>query len=159
MSDLSWQTAEELETPAVRQISVFLEDRVGALHRLLQSFEGTEIKILALSIVHAIDCAIVRLIVDDTDQATDILRRRDIPISVTEMVVVELPAGHGLRSICSALLTAEISIDYVYALIVWPTGRPAIAIHTDNLDTAAQVLKGRKCRLMSENDLGPGGVR
>ncbi|MFQ5425016.1 MAG: acetolactate synthase [Phycisphaerae bacterium] len=159
MTDFSFETAEHMESPSVRQLSVFLDDRVGALHRLFQCFERTDIKILALSVVHAIDCAIIRVIVDDTDEAIEVLRKRNFPISETEMIVVELPPGHGLRSICSALLTAEISIDYVYPLLVRPTGRAAIAVHTDNLEIAAQVLRGRNCTLLGEDDLGPGGAR
>lgn len=159
MAGYTWETAESMESPAVRQLSVFLEDRVGALHRLFQCFEGTSIKILALSVVHAIDCAIVRLIVDDSDQAIEILKDRKLSVSVTDMTVVELPHGHGLRSVCSALIMAEVNIEYVYPLLVQPAGRPVIAIHTDNLEVAAQVLKGRRCTLLSENDLGPGDPR
>ncbi|MCZ6682000.1 MAG: acetolactate synthase [Planctomycetota bacterium] len=159
MSGYAYETAGSIRTPSVRQLSVFLDDRVGALLRLFQSFEDTSIKILALSVVHAIDCAIVRLIVDDGDSAVRILKERKFPISETEMIVVEMPHGHGLRSICSALLTAEINIEYVYPLLVRPTGRAALAIHTDDLETAAEVLKNRNCTLLSEDDLGPGPPR
>lgn len=159
MADSAFETAEHMETPSVRQLSVFLDDRVGALLRLFQSFQRTEIKILALSVVHAIDCAIVRIIVDDTDSAVDILRDKGFPISMTEMIVVELPHGHGLRSVCSALLTAEVNIEYVYPLLVRPTGRPAIAIHSDSLELAAQVLKRSNLTLLGEDHFGPGEIR
>ena len=143
----------------MRQISVFLDDRVGALMRLFQAFEGTTIRVVGMSIVHAIDCAIVRLLCDDNDQAIDILKKKGFPISETELVVVELPHGHGLRSICSALLAGEINIDYAYPLLVRPTGRAALAIHTDDLETAALLLKQRNYTVLSEEDLGPGPVR
>ena len=35
----------------------------------------------------------------------------------------------------------------------------ALAIHTDNLEAATQVLKGRKFTLMTEDDLGLGPAR
>ena len=143
----------------MRQISVFLDDRVGALMRLFQAFEGTTIRVVGMSIVHAIDCAIVRLLCDDNDQAIDILKKKGFPLSETELVVVEVPQGHGLRSICSALLAGEINIDYAYPLLVRPTGRAALAIHTDDLETAARLLKGRNYTVLSEEDLGPGPVR
>ena len=110
----------------MRQISVFLDDRVGALMRLFQAFEGTTVRVVGMSVVHAIDCAIVRLLCDDNDQAIDILKKKNFPFSETELVVVEVPHGHGLRSICSALLGGEINIDYAYPLLVRPTGRAAL---------------------------------
>lgn len=154
-----FSTAETFESPTVRQISVFLDDRVGALMRLFQAFEGTTIRVVGMSIVHAIDCAIVRLLCDDNDQAIDVLKKKGFPFSETELVVVEVPHGHGLRSICSALLGGEINIDYAYPLLVRPTGRAALAIHTDDLETAAHLLRARNYTVLSEEDLGPGPLR
>jgi len=155
----AYDTAETFETPAVRQLSVFLDDRVGALFRLFRAFEGSQVRIVGMSVVHAIDCAIVRIICDDTDTAIDLLRRQRFPLSETELVVVEVPHGHGLMSICSALLAGEVNIDYAYPMLVRPTGRTALAIHTDELETAVQVLRSRKFAVLGENDLGPGDVR
>lgn len=159
MSIRPFETAETFEPGAVRQLSVFLEDRVGALMRLFQTFEGSPVRVLGMSVVHAIDCAIVRLICDPHDRATDILQSRGFAFSVSELVVVEVPHSHGLLSICSALIAAEINIDYAYPLLVRPTGRAALAIHTDSMETAVQVLRSRKFRVMGEHDLGPGPAR
>lgn len=158
-SHYGYETAEGFATPAVRQLSVFLDDRVGALMHLFGAFEGSSIRVVGMSVVHAIDCAIVRIICDDTDAAVDALKNRKFAVSQTELVVVEIPAGHGLRSICSALLAGEINIDYAYPLLTRPTGRPALAIHSDDLETAAKLLRGRKFTILGENDLGPGEVR
>ncbi len=158
-SRYEFETTEGFSTPSVRQLSVFLDDRVGALMNLFGAFEGTTIRVVAMSVVHAIDCAIVRIICDDTDGAVEALRRRRFAVSQAELVVVEIPTGHGLRSICSALLAGEVNIDYAYPLLTRPTGRPALAIHTDELETAVKLLRGRKFVVLSENDLGPGEVR
>lgn len=159
MATFSFETMENLRSSGVRQFSIFLDDRVGALLRLIQVFEGENVRVLALSVVHAIDCAIVRLIFDDCDRAAKLLHANKFPASETEVLVVEVPQGHGLMSICAALLTAEVNIDYAYPLLARPTGRAALAIHTDNLEAAQHVLKGRKFTLMSEDDLGPGPAR
>ncbi|MCG8404933.1 MAG: hypothetical protein MI923_07030 [Phycisphaerales bacterium] len=158
-SAFEFETAETFQSPTVRQISVFLDDRVGALMRLFQSFEGSAIRVVGMSVVHAIDCAIVRLLCDDNDQAVEILKKRGFPVSESELVVVEVPHGHGLMSICSALLAGEVNIDYAYPLLIRPTGRAALAIHTDNLETAVQLLRARRFTVMDENDLGPGPIR
>lgn len=154
-----FETAETFRSPTVRQISVFLDDRVGALSRLFQAFEGSDVRVVGMSVVHAIDCAIVRLICDDNDAAISALKDRNFPISETELVVVEVPAGHGLRSICSALLAGEVNIDYAYPLLTRPTGRAALAIHTEELETAVRLLLGRQFAVMTEEDLGPGPLR
>jgi hypothetical protein len=153
------ETADTFHPPVVRQLSIFLEDRVGTLLRLFRSFEGTQVKVVAMSVVHAIDCAIIRLICDDNEKAIEILKGKGFPLTATELVVVEVPHGHGLTSICSALLVGEVNIDYAYPLLARPTGRAALAIHTADMETAIQVLRSRKFVVLSEDDLGEGDVR
>jgi hypothetical protein len=63
------ETLEAQGFPTVRQLSVFMESRVGQLLRLTKLFDKTEIHIVALSIVNAVDCAIIRMIVDKPDEA------------------------------------------------------------------------------------------
>lgn len=159
MATRPFETAETFRSPLVRQLSVFLEDRVGALMRLFRAFEGTDVRVAGMSVVHAIDCAIIRLICDPHDHAVDVLEKKGFPFSQTELLVVEVPHGHGLMSICQALVTGEVNIDYAYPLLVRPTGRAALAIHSDSLDTAAALLRQRKFQVMSEDDLGHGPVR
>ena len=155
----AFETTSGFGSAYVRQLSVFLEDRVGALMRLFRAFEGSAVKVVGMSVIHAIDCAIVRIICDDNDKATELLQARGFPLSTSELVVVEVPQGHGLMSICSALLAGEVNIDYAYPLLIRPTGRAALAIHTADLETAIQVLRNRKFAVMTENDLGDGPVR
>jgi len=159
MAGKPFETAETFGTPSVRQLSIFLENRVGALLRLFKVFEGSAVRVVGLAVSHTSDCAIVRLICDDSDTAVDLLRGRGYAFVETELLVVEIPQGQGLMSICSALLAAEVNIDYAYPLISRPTGRAALAVRTDNLGTAAQILRARDFILMSENDLGPGPPR
>lgn len=159
MASNPFQTAETFKSPAVRQLSIFLEDKVGSLLRLFKAFEGSAVHVVGMSIVNASDCAIVRLICDDSDTAEDLLDHRNIAYSVGELMVVEIPPGQGLMSICSGLLTAEVNINYAYPMLIQPTGRAALAIHADNLESGAAVLRARQFTLMAEEDLGKGPLR
>src|SRR5436190_22697074 len=108
MSDTGYKTMDgHDDSHPVRQVSVFLENRVGQLLRLVQSFQGTSIRILAITVEHAVDCAIVRLMLDDPDEGLKLLKRAGFPTSVTELIIVELPPGQSLLNICHALCSAE----------------------------------------------------
>ena len=63
------ETAEAHDSPTVRQLSVFIENRVGQLLQLTRMLERTDIHILGLSMVNSVDCAVIRMIVDDPDEA------------------------------------------------------------------------------------------
>ena len=44
--------------PALRQFTVFLENRVGQLLEVIRRFEGSRVRIVALSINDATECSI-----------------------------------------------------------------------------------------------------
>ena len=83
------ETAESLEFPTVQQISVFIDDQVGQLLRLTRLFERTEVRILGLMVVNSVDCAIVRMIVNDPTQACRTLVDHRFPLSETELLVAD----------------------------------------------------------------------
>ena len=48
--------------PTIRQFTVFLENRVGQLLEVIRRFEGSRVRIVALSINDATECAFVRFL-------------------------------------------------------------------------------------------------
>ncbi len=147
-------TAEGSSHPTVRQQSVFVENRVGQLLRLTRLFDQTEIRILAVSIVYSVDCAICRMILDDPDKAYDVLSESGFQVSETELLVVSLPQGkRALLHTWAALLAAEINIHYVYPLLVQPYGCPAIAVLPDNIPQAITTLRERKFDVLDQSSL------
>jgi hypothetical protein len=151
---VDFETMEGYSYPTITQFSVFLENRVGQLLELVRLFQGTKVRIVGLSIVDTADCCIVRVILSHSEQGREILRNAELPFSENEMVVAELMIGpQSLVEVCTALLQAEINIYYMYALIVHPHGRAAVAIHVDNVELAGNTLHSRGFDLLSESDL------
>jgi hypothetical protein len=149
-----FETAEAQSTPTVRQQSVFVENRVGQLLRLTQLFDRTDIRILAVSVVYSVDCAICRMILDDPDKGYDILTTAGFQVSESELIVVSLP--HGKRALLhtwAALLGAEINIHYTYPLLVRPRGSAAIAVAPDDIEGAVRILRERKFEVLDQSDL------
>lgn len=147
-------TAEAHDLPTVRQQSVFIENRVGQLLRLTRLFEQTDIRILAVSVIYSVDCAICRMILDDPDKAYDVLTGARFQVSETELLVVSLP--HGKRALLhtwTSLLAGEINIFYTYPLLVQPKGSAAIAVLPDSIEQAVAVLKEQGFEVLSQADL------
>lgn len=154
MSIEPFQTAEAHDTPTVIQLSVFLDDHVGQLARMTRLFERTQVHILGLMVVNLTDSAIVRLIVDDPEEAASILSDNRFPVKETEVLVVCVPHGkRGLLNLWSAVLSAEINVHYTYALLGLAHGRPTIALHPDNIGMAHEVLVDRQFVVLSQGDL------
>ena len=55
--------------PSIRQFTVFLENRVGQLMDVVRRFEGSNVRIVALTISDSTECALVRFLLSDPERA------------------------------------------------------------------------------------------
>lgn len=140
--------------PSIRQFTVFLENRVGQLLEVIRRFEGSRVRIVALSISDSAECAFVRFLLSHPEQGREILERAGLAIIESDLIGVELPEGpQPLLQICTALLQAEVNIVQAYPLIVRPHGRAAVALMVDHIDMGLETLASKGFTMITEADL------
>lgn len=147
------ETAHGYSPPTVSQFSVFLTNKVGKLHDLVEAFDDSTCQICALSVHEASDHAVVRIITNSADTARAVLKKESLPYSEREVLVVELSGAHTLSSMCLCLLAAELSIHFAYPLMLRTSPAPTIALAVDDLTLAGQILRRKDFRLLGEGDL------
>jgi len=147
-------TAEKLNSPQVRQFSVFLQNKVGALLEVVKLLNERNVVVLALSIQDSSESSIGRMVVSDPDLVVALFEEHEIPFSECEVLVVELPEGAAdLAKVLSALLKAEVNIYFSYPLMVRPRGRAVIAMHVDDTECSSSVLTGDGFKTLTQADL------
>lgn len=140
--------------PTIRQFTVFLENRVGQLLEVVRRFEGSQVRIVALSINDATECSFVRFLLSHPEQGREVLERAGLAMIESDLIGIELPEGtQPLLQVCTALLQAEINIVQAYPLIIRPHGRPAVALMVDNIELAMETLNTKGFRMVTEGDL------
>lgn len=140
--------------PTLRQFTIFLENRVGQLLEVVRRFEASRVRIVALSINDATECAFVRFLLSDPEQGREILERAGLAMIESDLIGIELPeAKQPLLQVCSALLQAEVNIVQAYPLLIRPHGRPAMALMVDNIELGLETLNSKGFTMISENDL------
>ncbi|HBO42981.1 MAG TPA: acetolactate synthase [Planctomycetaceae bacterium] len=143
--------------PAIRQFTVFLENRVGQLLEVVRRFEGSKVRIVALSITDSCECAFVRFLLSDPEGGREILERAGLAIVESDLIGVEMPAGpQPLLAICTALLQAEVNIIQAYPLFVRPHGSAAVALMVDNIEMGLETLSSKGFHMVTEADLAEG---
>ncbi len=144
----------QLTGEPVKQFSVFLQHRVGALLDIVKTLNEQSIQVLGLSVQDSIDSAIVRMVVTDPAAVRNLFLSRGIAFGECELLVVELKNGAaGLGQCLSSLLIAEVNIDFSYPLLTRPGGCPLIAFHADDNEVAACVLAADGFRTLTQADL------
>lgn len=151
---IGFATARGRNYPAIRQFTVFLENRVGQLLEVIRRFEGSKVRIVALSISDSGECAFVRFLLSHPEEGREILERAGLMIIETDLIGVDLPEGSdALQRICTALLQAEVNIIQAYPLLVHPRGRACVALMVDNIEIGLETLSAKGFNMITEADL------
>ena len=151
---IDFATARGRNWPTLRQFTVFLENKVGQLLEVVRRFEGSRVRIVALSITDSGECAFVRFLVSHPEQGREILERAGLALIESDLLGVELPDDQQpLLRICTALLQAEVNIIQAYPILVRPRGRPAVALMVDNTEIGLETLGKRGFTMVTEADL------
>jgi hypothetical protein len=140
--------------PTIRQFTVFLENRVGQLLEVVRRFEGSRVRIVALSVSGTAECAFARFLLSHPEQGREVLERAGLALIESDLIGVELPAGpQSLLRVCTALLQAEVNIIQAYPVLLRPHGRPIVALMVDNIDGAQETLASKSFTMITEADL------
>ena len=147
-------TGRGRDYPAIRQFTIFLENRIGQLLEVIRRFEGTKVRIVAISISDAGECAFARFLLSHPEEGREILERAGLAIVESDLIGVDLPDGcDALLRICTALLQAEVNIIQAYPLLVRPRGRAAVALMVDNIEMGQETLANKGFSMITEADL------
>jgi hypothetical protein len=142
------------EGTAIRQLSVFLQNRVGSLMALTKLLHDNSIEVLGISMQDTTEMTLVRLILSDPEAAGMLFIERGIPYAECRIVVVEMNESRQRLTDClSSLLAAELNIEFCYSLLVRPNQFPLLAIHCDDIEIAADVLTRTGFRVLCQEDL------
>ena len=145
-----FSTIRGRDYPAIRQFTVFLENRVGQLLEVVRRFEGSHVRICALSISDSSECAFVRFLLSQPEQGREILERAGLAMIESDLIGVMLPQEpQPLLRICTALLQAEVNIVQAYPIL----DRDAVALMVDNIEMAQETLSSKGFTMLTEDDL------
>ena len=139
----------------VRQISVFLENRAGQLAEITRVLADAKIDLRAISIAETSDYGVLRLIVDDAQKATDILLGHGYILSMTPVLVIEVPdqAG-GLAPVLEILAEGHIDVEYMYSLFTHREGKAYMVFRIAEEDKFVALLAAHGMHPVSKADLG-----
>ena len=148
------QTTSKREGPLVKQFSVFLPNKVGAMLDIVKMINAHATHVVAISVSESSDSAIARIVVSDPDQVQDLFRENNVAFGICEVVVVELrEVATQLVKLLAALFMAEVNVHFTYPLLTRPRGLAALALHVDDNECASSVLRGAGFKILSQNDI------
>ena len=96
---------------AIKQLSVFLENKKGRLWKSLNTLKSENIDIRALSIADTSEFGILRMIVSDPEKAKSLLEK-EFAVSLAEVLAIEVEdQPGGLEAALALLNDNDVNVD------------------------------------------------
>ncbi|NLO20540.1 MAG: ACT domain-containing protein [Syntrophomonadaceae bacterium] len=137
-----------------KQISVFLENKVGRLAHVTRVLGEAGINIRALSIADTSDFGILRLIVSDPTKAYRVLKDARFTVSETEVIAVQVPdSPGGLASVLEQMTEQELSIEYLYAFLGTKSDDALVIFKVEDIAKARKIFNEKGIKFLDESIL------
>lgn len=141
----------------IKQVSVFLDNKPGALSEVIERIDKFQIKIFALSIADAGEFGLIRMITEDPDSAAKHLEESDFILAKskknTEVLVVLISKNAKVSEIAKLLGDEELNIEYAYSSAVMVNGKLAVVMRVNDLDKAEKILRENSIPLLSLDEI------
>ena len=138
----------------VKQISIFLENRVGRLEEVTDALAKGDVNIRALSLADTSDFGILRLIVSKPEEAAKILRDKGFTIKENDVIAVEVEdKPGGLARILHLFSSSGISVEYMYAFVERRSDNAVMIFRVESVPRAVKALQDAGIPLLSNDEV------
>jgi len=126
----------------MKQLSVMVENKRGALAELCSELAKLAINILALSVPEQAGVAPIRLVVNNVDAAKKVLDRLGAKYAEEDVIAARVSDRPGaLGKLTRKLADHNIDIKYAYGSILKGSGAAVVILGVSDLAAAAKVAK------------------
>ena len=138
----------------VKQLSLFLENKPGALSRPVKLLSRAKLNILTMSIADTQQFGILRFVVRDWEKAKRLLERDGFVVKVSDMVAIEVAdKPGGLADILVTVEKARVNLEYMYGFTLKTEGKGVLAFRFDDPDRAIAALQKKGINPVRSVDL------
>ncbi len=138
----------------VKQVSVFMENKAGKLGDITKVLRDKKIDIRAFSIADTTEFGIFRVIVKEPEKAVEALRSAGMTAQVNEVIVAVMEDELGaFDDVVKPICDAGIDIKYLYSFIGEKEATGRVAICTDDMGKAVDVLEQQGIEISTQEEI------
>ena len=130
-----------------KQLSVFAENKRGAMNSMTKLLKEAQINITALVTNDSAEFGIVRMVVSDTDKALTIFQENGYLTKLTTILMAAVADEPGcLNRLLYCIEEANVNIAYLYTTFDRESNGALIIIHAEDLAEVENLLKSEGFR-------------
>ncbi len=138
----------------VQQISVFLENKAGRLAHVAKVLRDNHVNIRALTIADTSDFGILRMIVNQPEKASDVLKSEGFMVKQNPVIAVEIEDREGLfYDLISLCDKQNINIEYTYSFVEQTSNKAILFMRFEHTDEAIELFLKNGYKLLKNEEI------
>ena len=140
----------------LKQLSLFVENRPGALSEVCRVLRDAGINIYAMSVADTREFGILRLLLDDIDKGDAALKAAGFITKENQVLAISVPdCAGGLAGVFEKTDALGLSVEYMYAITYGRKDKAVIIFRFDD-QSAGEKLAASGVELLSAEDIAAG---
>ena len=137
----------------IRQLSIFAENRKGAMHRITRLLADAQVNMNTLITNDSAEFGIIRMLVADTDRAAQALQAEGYLCHVDSVAAAEIGDECGsLNALLETLSQGNINLDYLYVTYSSLSKHPVAILKAVDLMEVEEFLQARGYNMLERLD-------
>ena len=138
----------------IKQLSIFLQNRMGSLSKPLEVLTVADVNIRAMCMADTSEFGILRLVVDNPEKGKEALEQNNFLVKMTEIIGVEMnDAPGGLTSVLNIIKDNNIDLEYLYAFTHEKKDKAILLLHTDDIDGLINILNKNNITIVPSEEV------
>ena len=139
---------------AINQITVFLENKAGALLDVTKLLSENKVDLRAINIAETADYGLLRLITADNKQAEKVLKKENLIFTETPVLAVAIDDKTGaLTDLLAIFAKNDINVHYMYSIVGHQDGKAYMIMQLSDIEKATKVLADNNIVIAEPKDL------
>ena len=138
----------------IKQLSIFLQNRMGSLSKPLEILTKSDVNIRAMCMADTSEFGILRLVVDNPKKGKEEQKKNNFLVKITDIVGVEMnDSPGGLTSVLKVIRENEIDLEYLYAFTHEKEGKAILLLHAEDIDNLISILQKNDISIVSSKEV------
>ena len=139
---------------SVKQINVFLENEPGRLAEVTSALSEAKIDIRAVYITDSTTYGMLRMIVDQPDEAKIVLMSKGFTVSISHVIAVSLKDVPGtLDKVLKLLSDNSIQLEYLYAFVGRLSTEAVVVLRVDDRVKTMEIFEQNNIPVIDDKEV------
>lgn len=136
----------------ISQLSIFVENKPGALEQVLRLFKEAKIDLVTTTLADTQDFGLLRVICADPQKACLVLKESGITVTLRKILAIELDNTPGMAAdALQTFASDEMNVKYMYSFLLG--GKGILVLRTDNFEKAQEIIGQKGFKTIDDEDL------